>query len=240
MRNSFKELALVIALALAAPTLVAADGFYVTAQAGHGQQAGDSEPFGNNIAADADFPGAFGAGDGAVGGLGVGYILDDHFRIEGRIGYRDHSFNERKIGTGERVGEEYVLNGSTESTSFSVEGFYDLSNGSALTPYVKAGVGVSANSYAARLGGAGVAAFDPFDGTADGYYDNYEDGDSTKLAWNVGFGSYADVTERLSVYTEYQFMSLGDAETGQDSFTDGFKIEGNSGHEVMLGLRVQF
>lgn len=240
MNHSTRQLALCAALALVTPSLAAAEGFYATAQIGVSQQASNSEPFGNNIAVDADFPGEFDAGDGLTGGLGVGYMFGEHIRIEGRLGHREGSFNERQVGTGERAGEEYVLNGNIESTAFTVEVFHDFSNDSRLTPYVKAGLGLSVNSYSARLGGAGVAAFDPFDGAEDGYYDNYEDGDSTELSWNAGVGSAFELSERTSIYGEYQYAAFGDARTGQDSFTDGFRIEGIAGHEVAVGLRLHF
>ncbi|MBT8094654.1 MAG: hypothetical protein KJP08_07585 [Gammaproteobacteria bacterium] len=48
-------------------------------------------------------------------------------------------------------------------------GFSEQASDSSFTPYVKAGLGVTDNSYSARLGGAGVAAFDPFDGVTDGF-----------------------------------------------------------------------
>ncbi|NNC99304.1 MAG: porin family protein, partial [Gammaproteobacteria bacterium] len=207
---------------------------------GTGEQAGNSEPYGNNIAADADFPAEFDAGDGSVVGIGIGYKFNDNFRVEGRLSQRDSDFNDRKIGTGARSGEEYILNGNVESTSLTVEGFYDFANNSSFTPYVKAGIGVSENSYSARLGGAGVAAFDPFDGVTDSYYDNYADGDSSEFSWNAGFGGTFELSESISIFAEYQYASFGEVETGQDAFTDGFRIDDVSANEVMAGIRINF
>lgn len=240
MNNLGKKLALAITVTLATPSLVLAEGFYATAQLGTSQQANDSTPYGNNIAVDADFPAEFDAGDGTVGVVGLGYQFNERMRIEGRIGYRDSDFNDRKVGTGERAGEEYILDGSLKSTTLTIEGFYDFPNSSPFTPYVKAGLGVSDNRYAARLGGAGVAAFDAIDGVADGYYDNYADDDSTEFTWNVGVGGSYAVTKQTSIYGEYQYASFGDVKTGQDSFTDGFEIDDASSHEVALGVRVKF
>ena len=239
MSISNKKLALGIAITLTIPSLAFAEGFYVSAQLGASQQASDSEPIGNNIAADEDFTGEFDAGDSTVGGIGIGYIFSEQFRIEGRITYRNSDFNDRKFGTGAREGEEYILNGDIESTAFTIEGFYDFPNNSSFTPYIKAGLGVSDNNYSARLGGAGVAAFDPFDGVTDGYYDDYEDGNSTEFSWNVGVGGNFEFSERTSIYGEYQYASFGDVSTGQDSFTDGFKIDDISAHEFMVGIRIK-
>ncbi|MEI8650636.1 hypothetical protein P4S73_26520 [Paraglaciecola sp. Hal342] len=46
----------------------------------------------------------FDAGDGVVGGIGLGYKFDDNFRIEGRLSYREGSFSETQFGTGTREG----------------------------------------------------------------------------------------------------------------------------------------
>lgn len=236
-RTSF---VLAMAVAMTAPSLALADGYYATIQLGGSQQASDSEPYGNNVAVDADFPGAFDAGDGTVGGIGIGYKFSEQIRVEGRLAYRDSSFDDRQIGTGARAGEEYVLNGEIKSTALTVEGFYDFPNNTKLTPFVKAGLGVSDNSYDARLGGAGVAAFDAFDGNVDGFYDAYADGDSTELSWNVGLGGTFEISKRTAIYGEYQYASFGDVRTGQDAFTDGFKVDDIASHEVVLGLRVNF
>ncbi len=145
---------------------VHAEGIYGTAMFGMNFQEGDSEPYGDNIAADQDFPDQFDTGDGAVGAVGIGYALNGQFRVEGRLGMHRADFNSQRFGTGARAGEEYVLDGDIESTTLTVEGFYDIPLNGKFSPYVKAGVGMSRNSYSARLGGAGVAEFDPFDGTA--------------------------------------------------------------------------
>lgn len=245
MKRRHQTLALTIASAVALPTLalsssVQAEGLYVSGQVGISQQVNDSEAYGNNIAIDPDFPSEFDAGDGSVGAIGIGYSFNKNLRLEGRIAYRDASFNDRQVGTGGRAGEEYILNGEFKSTTFTVEGFYDFANSTIFTPYVKAGLGIADNSYTARLGGAGVAGFDPFDGKTDGYYDAYADGDSTEFSWNLGAGANIAVSERVSIYGEYQYASFGDVSTGQDSFTDGFKIDNASANELSVGLRFEF
>ncbi|MDU0356288.1 outer membrane beta-barrel protein [Paraglaciecola aquimarina] len=238
--NTRKNLALVIALTLTAPLLAQAEGFYGTAQLGVSQQINDSQAIGNNIAVDPDFPAEFDAGDGTVGGIGLGYVINQQFRVEARIAYRESSFNETQFGTGARNGEEYRLNGEIKSTTLSIEGFYDFQNSTAFTPYIKAGLGMADNSYSAKLGGAGVAAFDAFDGQTDGFYDAYADDDSTGLTWNLGFGGNYQLSDTTSIYAEYQYASFGDVQTGQDSFTDGFEIGNLSSNELSLGLRIHF
>ncbi|KVX01183.1 outer membrane protein [Shewanella frigidimarina] len=238
MNTRSTTIALCIATALVFPSLAQAEGFYTTAQFGYSQQANDVTPYGNNIATDSDFPGEFDASDSPVGGIGFGYAFNEQYRIESRLSYRDASFNDTQFGTGARDGEEYTVNGNLESTTLTIEAFYDFANSTPFTPYIKAGVGVAFNSFSTRLGGAGVAAFDTFDGAEDGYYDAYSDDNSTELSWNIGVGANFAVSKTVSVYGEYQYASFGDVNTGQDAFTDGFNIDNASAHEVMLGLRV--
>lgn len=233
-----KTFVLGLAALISAPSIALADGYYAAFQLGDSQQVNDAKAYGSNIALDADFPRAFDAGDGTVGGVGIGYIFSEKLRLEARLAYRDSSFNEREIGTGARDGEEYILNGDVKSTSLAFNGFYDFPNKSAFTPFITAGLGVSDNSYSARLGGAGVSAFDQFDGSVDGYYDAYAGGDSTDFTWNIGLGGSVMLSDKASIYGEYQYVNFGDVKTGQDSFTDGFKIDDLASHEFVLGVRV--
>lgn len=239
--NIKKVLCPTIAIALSMPITAMAAEMYGTVMLGYSQQASDSEPYGNNIAVDSTFPGVFDSGDGGLATFGVGYVFNEQLRLEGRLGFRRGAFNDKQPGMGERAGQDFVLNGEIESTTLSVEGFYDLPTNSTFSPYLKAGVGVSKNKYSARLGGSGVAGFfDALDGTTDGYYDDYMDQTSTEFSWNVGFGGSVPLSERTTLFAEYQYVSLGDAETKQDEFTDGFGIDGAAAHEVLVGIRGKF
>ncbi|BCE01081.1 outer membrane protein [Marinicellulosiphila megalodicopiae] len=228
------------AMTLAVPSFALAEGLYVTGQLGGNLQTSAAMPFGQNIATDADFPAEFDGGAGLQAGLGLGYAISDTLRVEARLAYQKSRFDDTQMGTGARDGEEYILNGGVASTSFTVEGFYDFDLSGSITPFVKAGLGVSSNSVTARLGGEGVAAFDAFDGEEDGYYDAYADETSTAFTWNIGTGASFDVSEKVALFGEYQFASYGDVQTGQDSFTDGFKIDNVLRHSVVIGARFNF
>lgn len=234
----------IIALSVLAASSIApvafAEGLYGSAMLGTSQQETDTSPYGNNIAIDPDFPSAFSSGDGQVGLIGVGYAFNEQFRVEARLGNRKGEFNETKFGVGARAGEEYRVNGEISSTTLTVESFYDFTFSEKIMPYVKAGIGLAQNDYSARLGGAGIAAFDAADGAVDGYYDLYADETSTSFTWNVGLGVNVPVSDSVSVIAEYQYISLGDASTGADSFTDGFQIDGAEATELMVGLRFNF
>ena len=235
-----KMLLSAVVIALSLPMTATAQEWYGTAMLGYSQQASDSEAYGNNIAVDPSFPDTFDGGDGGLAVLGVGYTFNEQLRVEGRLGFHRGEFNDKQLGLADRAGAEFILDGEIESTTLTVEGFYAIPVNSMFSPYLKAGVGVARNSYSARLGGAGVADFDPFDGNVDGYYDNYADQTSTEFTWNVGFGGSVSLSDKARFFAEYQYVSLGDVETGQDDFTDGFKIDGAAAHEVLLGIRGRF
>lgn len=234
------KIVMVLAIAFAIPSLSMAQSFYVSPRLGYSLPTTDSEPYGNNIAADSDFPSEFNADGSFLGGIGLGYMFNKNLRVEGRFSYRNYGIDDTQFGTGARDGEEYTLDGENEIMTITLNGFYDFSNKSSFTPYVKAGLGVAFNKYSARLGGAGVAAFDPFDGKVDGFYDNYSDGDSAELAWNLGAGVSYELSKRFSIYGEYQYASFGSVSSGQDSFTDGFQVDGSSASEFVLGTRISF
>ena len=69
-------------LAMSASVASQAQDFYGSAMVGANDQAKYSEPYGNNIAADSDFPAQFDSGDGKVGNIGLGYVFNSKFRVE--------------------------------------------------------------------------------------------------------------------------------------------------------------
>lgn len=237
-----KPITLALSAAVVATALsgaAQAQDIYGVGILGLNNQANPSEPYGNNIAVDPDFPGEFDFDSGTTIGLGLGYRISNTMRIEGRLMSHQSDFNDRHVGTGARAGEEYILDGSLSSVTLTVEGFYDIPTQSAVQPYVKAGLGMARNSYDARLGGAGVAAFDAFDGATDGFYDAYSDGKSSEFTWNIGAGASYALGNGAVLFGEYQYVSLGSVQTGQDSFTDGFGVDADV-HEVLIGVRMNF
>ncbi|MEM7375973.1 MAG: outer membrane beta-barrel protein [Pseudomonadota bacterium] len=231
--------ALPMAALLITASAAHADGLYGIGALGWSGPNADAEPYGNNIAVDPDFPGAFDVDDGSVGVIGLGTVLANGLRIEGRFAVRDSDINARRIGTGARAGEEYILDGSVQSTSFTLETLYEFAGGGTFTPYVKAGIGVSDNDFDARLGGAGVAGFDAVDGTVDGFYDAYPDGSSTEFSWTLGLGGSLALGPNSVLFGEVQYLELGQVQTAQDAFTDGFGVDA-AVTEVLVGLRLSF
>lgn len=240
MKIKFSGVATAAIIAFAFSGQVQADDWYVSGVVGKSWQAEDVSAYGNNIAVDPDFPGGFDGGDGSVYGIGLGYYLQENLRLEGRITVRDMDFDGVEFGTGARDGEEYQAVGSLESTSYMLNLIYDFSISGAVKPYVKAGLGMTSNDFSTKLGGAGVAAFDAFDGVVDGYYDLYADRSDNNFSWSLGVGADYQISEGVSLFAEYQYITQGDVATGQDDFTDGFEIDGAASNEILLGVKASF
>ena len=62
----------------------------------------------------------------------------------------------------------------------------------------------------------------------------------TEFTWNIGFGGSYEINDQFNIVAEYQFISLGDVQTGQDAFTDGCQIDGATAHEVGVGVKYNF
>lgn len=160
--------------------------------------------------------------------------------MESRVSFRDSDFSETKFGTGLRNGEEYQVVGKLENTTISLELLYDFITESNVRPYIKAGIGYSDNEFSAKLGGAGVSAFDAFDGVADGFYDLYATQSDNSFGWNVGLGAQYMFNKTTKMFIEYQCLSAGDSSTGQDSFTDGFTLNNSGLNEIFVGISYNF
>ena len=69
----------------------------------------------------------------------VGYAFGNGFRVDGEVAYRQNDFDTINID-GESVGSP-VYDGDVSSWAFMLNGLYDISTGTSLTPYVGVGVG---------------------------------------------------------------------------------------------------
>ena len=223
---------IIAGLALSISTASYANGFYGTVMVGASSQTEDSQPYGSNLAIDPDFPSAFDSGDGKFGALGLGYRFNSRLSVEARLGVHKSDFNSVRAATGERAGEVFTLDGDIGSRTLTVEGIYSIPTNSAFSPYLKAGIGVSRNKYSLLLGQS-------VDGSATQFYDGYADDTSTEFTWNVGFGASYALNKSTELFGEYQYVSFGDVQTGQDAFTDGFEVDA-AANEVSIGLRRNF
>jgi opacity protein-like surface antigen len=171
----------------------------------------------------------------SVGG-GVGYAFNSWFRADATVDYR----NDAGI-TALSSGSAYVNGFSTdalklESTTFLLNGYFDLGNWYGVTPYVGAGVGAAHNrfhsywSQVTCLTPVCTAAFS----TARVANPS---GTKTNLAWALTAGAAVDIAQNLKLDLGYRFVRIGDGKTELDIAGFGFKVKPLDAHEARIGVR---
>lgn len=163
--------------------------------------------------------------------LGLGYRIDENFRVEARVSHRNNDSNNTRMGFSPLAGMDVTgtIDGELSSTSVTVEGFYDFANQTAFTPYLKAGLGFARSSYEASL------FVKEFNASFD-----YEKETSTEFVWNIGAGVSYQLTLTTDLFAEYQLQSLGEVRTAVDSSGDTIGNDDYLMQEVNIGIRYHF
>ena len=141
----------------------------------------------------------------------VGYDFG-MFRAEGEIGYRKNDIDEFSALGGSASGD-----GDFDALSLMANGYLDLENQTAFTPYIGAGIGyatVSANDIS--VGGIDVG-----------------DEDDSVFAYQLGVGVGYSATESLIVEIAYKYFATSDPD-----FEDT-EAEYDS-HNILIGIRYAF
>ena len=230
------------ALLLTLPTMAVAidlEGYYITAKGGA------SKTFNTGTTSFVNLRGNLftfqneDLGTGSAFGFSVGKYLTDSFRLEleaiKRTGYEFDALYANFPG--------FVEKADIESTSLSINGFYDFQpfsiRNTAITPYLGGGVGISRNKM----------------GTDVEHTNEIPDGDTiggntiNQFAYKVSAGTLVSLTEHLSLDVNYQYVNLGDFKSGTsfDDFLIGLSNLGrpiNGGEiktqELMVGLQYTF
>jgi opacity protein-like surface antigen len=135
----------------------------------------------------------FSDGTGSVdvksdGGYGVmaalGYKFDNSLRAEGEIAYR-HNDLDSVAGV--------PLNGDAKAWSLMANGYYDIQTGSAITPYIGAGLGVARVSQDSNFNVGGVAFT--------------SDGKDTVFAYQAILGVAYPVADKTTLGVEYRYFA---------------------------------
>lgn len=205
---------------------------------------GEVEPFGNNIAVDPDFTTPFKGGFNAGWGIGVGKRLNSNLRMEARYGNRTAQVNDTTIGTGARNGFDYNVDFESQVQTAMFDLFYDIRPSAKVSPYLKGGLGASFTDTSATIDSSTDPLFTDVLGPAgflndEGRYP-YASTEQSSFSWNVGAGVNVRLSQRLSMFTEYQYLGVGDIATQADAFTDGFKADDFGLHEIIIGLTLGF
>lgn len=223
-----KSLILLTALC-ATPAFAADNELYVTGSVGINY--GDTVDGEGNVV---NFKG-FGNDTGESYTLGLGYQYSENVRFETRYSHKENESDGTKTAlTGLGTPSAGTFTDELKSDSLTVDIFYDFANSTKFTPYVKAGVGFSRNSYKADFN---VPDLEVAFGSADYPYGKKT---STEFTWNVGAGASYELTSEWAVFTEYQIQSLGEVATKKDSFGDRWVNDSYLIQEINLGLRYSF
>lgn len=238
---------------IAAVTLVAMTS--LAAAQGHGQEAGpyarlygglssvEGMSFADASTADLDLDG----GSGVTYGAAFGYAFDSgqgfgRLRLEADFARSEANFDgvfrenvQVFVPCGEISGSpclDGTVDGEYEGLSAIAMAFYDFNTGSALRPYIGAGVGVlDVDLEATTPGALNAGATTPF---------ALVDGSSTELATRVAAGVAYDAG-MFDVTLGYSWTRSGRANLGgQGAFTTfGFAPRVNV-HSFTLGARINF
>jgi opacity protein-like surface antigen len=140
----------------------------------------------------------------------AGYKFDKGFRLEAELGYGQASYDSISVN-----GTKYTANGDIDLYTGTVNGFYDIKTGTALTPYVGAGVG----AVHSKVGGANVGGL------------NVEVSSNTDLTVLGETGVNYAVSPKASVGVGYRYNHLFDSKNG---------LEDDAAHIVKANARLAF
>lgn len=185
---------------------------------------------------------------GSVYSLGLTYDLGNGLSVQAELREREFETDTSALPAnpeGIYAGNVWALDGKVESTSFFVNVIYEFDQIGALSPYVKGGIGISKNDTTASqvieplftfLGPAALAASAC---QGESYY-CLPDGETTEFSWAVGAGVQYDLSDRVALGLDYQYVDLGEAATAEDPFGDKINFNKLASHEFSLNLLFSF
>ena len=160
-----------------------------------------------------------------LGGVGLGYRLNDIVRVDGTVEYRAKNTTtarDRDFDTTRKY------EGDVASTVLMANAYVDLVTYHNVTPYIGAGLGASANR---------VSNFE-----VDTSRQNYQTASNTE--WDLAFAVHAGVGIKLSRRVifdiGYSYSDLGDAKTQDISGSGSLKLDHLTSHDVKVGIRYAF
>ncbi|MEQ1490172.1 MAG: outer membrane beta-barrel protein [Terricaulis sp.] len=150
--------------------------------------------------------------------LGLGYALDNNFRLEGELGHRRNPMED--------AGTSGVFNtGDINAWSAMANLFYDFNRGGKLEPYVGIGVG------AARINVRGTDSINPF---------FFVDGEDTVFAYQGMVGFAVGLGEQWDLDVGYRYFKADGAEYDSIQFTNQSGELDYEHQALTIGLRYQF
>src|SRR3954453_6752890 len=176
-----------------------------------------------------------------VFGLGVGYKLNNWFRVDVTGEYRGNSqfFGTDHITYAGGVGTDTYTATKSEWVALA-NAYVDLGTWWCMTPFVGAGVG-GARVSIANFTDQGIA------NNGGGVFPGLAFGDNVakwNLAWALHAGVAYNVSPNFTVQLAYRYLNMGDGLTGDLRTFDGTNnivnpttFKNISSHDLMLGVR---
>ena len=200
---------------------------------------GDEARFsGSNIATLGGLP----TYDMNVGGLGMIALGMDfgELRLAAELGFRRVDVDDTQDGIGALVNDSFAVDGHRASTTAMINAYFDLYNGTFLTPYLKGGLGVSRNEtmaqYAINATSAGL--INQLNATSPGLVTGVLPTEkSTDVAWNLGVGMALTLSRKTRFDVTYQYLNVGDSQTGMSTLGDAIDFGDGGIHEFVFGFR---
>lgn len=157
----------------------------------------------------------FKADPGYALGAAVGYGFD-YVRGEAEVSFQKNNLN--KVGVA-GIGE-IGISGDVSNLAFLLNGYFDIKTGTALTPYISAGIGVDR----VEISAINVPSYGAL--TSKSYSD-------TVFAYQVGAGVGFAVTEKVTIDLKYRYFGTSDPKFDVVKTT-------NSSNNIYLGVRYTF
>jgi opacity protein-like surface antigen len=182
-------------------------------------------------------------GTGNAFGLSVGKYLTDNYRVElevtKRTGYKFDGAYEVNFNSG-------GVRAKIQTEALFVNGFYDFQpfsiSNMPITPYLGGGVGISRNKMRTQA-----------EYKANGLLNGASLNSNTinRLAYKLSAGALFNLTDKLSLDVNYQYVNLGAFKGSTEAYIDGVRFPGidpskpiNGGEiktqELMVGLQYTF
>ncbi|WP_417909307.1 outer membrane protein [Candidatus Electronema sp. PJ] len=149
----------------------------------------------------------------------LGYDFGANFRMETELGYQQNDID--KINW-KGKGLSKKASGDISSTSGLLNGYYDFTNISSVTPFISAGIGLAK----VELGDVAIGG-NNLPGEADG----------TAMAYQVGGGFSYELNYNLALDLKYRYLAAVDLELDDNVDTMEFDY---SSHNIYGGIRASF
>ena len=242
MYTAFMIKKIILALLFAIPSFSFAidlDGFYITPKGGISKSMDTGVIFGDAGGGQFDIKDND-LGTGYVFGLSVGKYITNNFRVEleasqrGGLEYDTEYASEPNLGT--------TTKADIKTQSIFINGFYDFESfaiiNSSVTPYIGGGIGISRNKMGV------VTEVTPENEVA------YLDGNKvSQFSYKLAAGTLINLTKKLSLDINYQYVDLGSFKSGLDyvasggatgTLTEALNDGEIKTQELMVGLQYKF